>query len=482
MHVTIAIVGSGFGGLGMAIRLRQAGFDDFAVLERAAALGGTWRDNTYPGCQCDVPSHLYSFSFAPNPDWSRTFSPQPEIWDYLERCADRFDVRRHIRFSSEVHEALWDAADRRWHLTTSGGPVTADVLISATGPLSEPSLPKLPGLETFQGKAFHSSRWDPGVDLAGRDVVVVGTGASAIQFVPEIQPLVRSLTLLQRTPPWVMARRERAFSPREKRVYGRLPVLQRLMRTGIYWGRELSALAFLHPRLMPAVQRLALRNLHNAVTDPALRATLTPTYAMGCKRVLQSDTYYPALTRDNVSVVTSPVREVRPQGIVTADGETHPADVIIFGTGFHVTDMPIAERIRGRDGRSLAEVWQGSPEAYRGTTVAGFPNLFLLLGPNTGLGHTSVVFMIESQLAYVLDALRQMRRRGLATVEPSVAAQRGFVAAVDRRSAGTVWKSGGCRSWYLDATGRNSTLWPGYTWRFRQRMRRFDLAAYEVAR
>jgi cation diffusion facilitator CzcD-associated flavoprotein CzcO len=482
MHVTIAIVGSGFGGLGMAIRLRRSGFDDFVILERAAALGGTWRDNTYPGCQCDVPSHLYSFSFAPNPHWSRTFSPQPEIWDYLEHCADRFDVRRSIRFGTEVRDALWDAEDRRWHLTTSGGPVTADVLISATGPLSDPSLPKLPGLETFQGKAFHSSRWDPQVDLTGRDVVVIGTGASAVQFVPEIQPLVRSLTVLQRTPPWVMARSERALSPREKRMYLRMPVLQRLVRTGIYWGRELLALAFLHPRLMRGVQRLALRNLHRAVADPALRAKLTPRYAMGCKRVLQSNTYYPALTRDNVTVVTSPVREVRPQGIVTADGVTHPADTIIFGTGFRVTDMPIAERIRGRDGHSLAEVWQGSPQAYQGTTVTGFPNLFLLLGPNTGLGHTSVVLMIESQIAYVIDALRQMRHRGLSTVEPSATAQREFVTAVDRRSAGTVWTSGGCRSWYLDATGRNSTVWPGYTWRFRQRMRRFDLGAYEVAR
>lgn len=480
MHRAIAIVGSGFGGLGMAIRLRQAGFDDFVILERAAALGGTWRDNAYPGCQCDVPSHLYSFSFAPNPDWSRTFSPQPEIWDYLERCADRFDVRRSIVFGTEVHDALWDAADRRWHLSTSTGPVTADVLISAAGALSDPSLPKVPGLETFQGKAFHSSRWDSTVDLTGRDVVVVGTGASAIQFVPEIAPVVRSLTVLQRTPPWVMARRERAFSPRERRLFRRLPAVQRVARTGIYWGRELFALAFLHPRLMRGAQKMALRNLHHAVRDPALRATLTPDYAMGCKRVLQSNTYYPALTRDNVTVVTSAIREVRPQGIITDDGVTHPADTIIFGTGFRVTDVPIAEKIRGRDGRSLAEVWQGSPKAYRGTTVAGFPNLFLLLGPNTGLGHTSVVFMIESQIAYVVDALRTMRRRGWSTVEPSADAQRGFVAAVDRRSEGTVWKTGGCRSWYLDSTGRNSTLWPGYTWRFRQRMRHFDPAAYDA--
>jgi cation diffusion facilitator CzcD-associated flavoprotein CzcO len=482
MHVAVAIVGSGFGGLGMAIRLRQAGFDDFVILERADALGGTWRDNSYPGCQCDVPSHLYSFSFAPNPDWSRTFSPQQEIQGYLERCADRFDVRRSIRFGTELRAADWHGDDRRWHLKTSTGDITADVLISATGGLADPSVPKLPGLETFQGVAFHSSRWDHSRDLTGRDVVVVGTGASAIQFVPEIAPLVRRLTLLQRTPPWVMGRRTRAFSARETRLYRRLPAVQRAVRAGIYWGREAFALAFLHPRLMRGAQNMALRHLRSAIRDPALRAALTPSYAMGCKRVLQSDTYYPALTRDNVDVVTSPIREVRPAGVVTADGVEHPADTIVFGTGFHVTDMPIAERIRGRDGRSLAEVWQGSPQAYRGTTVTGFPNLFLLLGPNTGLGHTSVVFMIESQIAYVLSALRHLRRHGLATIEPSAAAQRGFVAAVDRRSAGTVWLSGGCRSWYLDSTGRNSTLWPGYTWRFRLRMRRFDPSAYEVAR
>ena len=480
MHVRIAVVGAGFGGLGTAIRLKRRGFDDFVVLERAGSLGGTWRDNVYPGCACDVPSHLYSFSFAPNPNWSRSFSAQQEIWDYLEHCADRFDVRRYLRFDTEVRRAAWDEAAQRWHIETSRGDYTADVLVSAAGSLNEPSVPKFAGLETFQGAMFHSARWDHGHDLARRRVAVVGTGASAIQFVPEIQPKVAKLSVFQRTPPWVMPRGERAMSEVEHGLYRRFPVLQRLMRLGIYWARELYAIGFLKPRVMRTAQRLAEANLAKAVSDPRLRAKLTPRYAMGCKRILLSNTYYPALIRDNVEVVTEKIVEIRPRGIVTADGVEHPVDTIIFGTGFRVTDLPIAERVHGRDGRTLAEVWQGSPKAYRGTTVAGFPNLFLLLGPNTGLGHTSVVFMIESQIAYLLDALRLMRRGTIRVVEPELRAQQRFVAAVDRRMATTVWATGGCRSWYMDATGRNSTLWPGFTWRYRQRMRRFDLDAYRV--
>ncbi|MDG6102757.1 NAD(P)/FAD-dependent oxidoreductase [Dactylosporangium aurantiacum] len=480
MHARIAIIGAGFGGLGAAIRLRQRGHDDVVVFERAEDLGGTWRDNAYPGCACDVPSHVYSFSFALNPTWSSTYSPQPEIWDYLRRCADRFGVRPAIRFGTDVRQASWDGAAGHWRIETSRGDWTADVLISAGGPLNEPVIPKLPGLETFRGETFHSSRWNHDLDLTGRRVAVIGTGASAIQFVPAIQPVVGRLTLFQRTAAWVMPRRERPLRRWEHAVYRRVPGAQRLMRTLVYWGIESTVIGFLRPRVMRLAQRVALRHLRTAVTDPALRARLTPSYAMGCKRVLKSDTYYPALTRDNVDVVTEAIAEVRPHGIVTRDGVEHEADTIVFGTGFRVTDLPIAERIRGRDGRSLAEVWQGSPRAYRGTTVAGFPNLFLLLGPNTGLGHNSVVLMIEAQLDYVLGALEHLRRTGARSVAPREAAQRAFVAAVDRRMAATVWATGGCSSWYIDATGRNSTLWPGSTWRFRQRMQRFDVDAYEV--
>ncbi|GAA2356457.1 NAD(P)/FAD-dependent oxidoreductase [Dactylosporangium salmoneum] len=479
MHTRIAIVGAGFGGLGAAIRLRQRGDSDFVVFERADDLGGTWRDNSYPGCACDVPSQVYSFSFALKPDWTSTYSPQPEIWQYLRDCADRFGVRPAIRFGTEVRQAAWDAGAARWRIDTSRGEWTADVLIAAGGPLNEPVVPKLPGLETFRGEAFHSSRWNHDAELAGRRVAVIGTGASAVQIVPAIQPVVGKLTLFQRTPAWVMPRNERPLRTWEQWAYRRIPGAQRTMRTLVYWGMEATVLGFLRPRVMRLARRVALANLRRAVRDPALRAKLTPDYAMGCKRVLKSNEYYPALAKDNVEVVTEGIAEVRPHGIVTGDGVEHPADVIVFGTGFRVTDLPIAERIRGRDGRSLAERWQGSPQAYRGTTVAGFPNLFLLLGPNTGLGHNSVVLMAESQLNYVLAALDRMRRTGARALEPREDAQARFVADVDRRMAGTVWATG-CRSWYIDATGRNSTLWPGSTWRFRQRMKRFDPAAYEV--
>ena len=479
-HTRVAIVGAGFGGLGAAIRLRQRGYHDFLVFERAASVGGTWRDNTYPGCACDVPSHLYSFSFAPNPGWTRSFSPQAEIWAYLEDCATRFGVRPHLRLEHDVRAAAWEERGRRWHIDTSQGSYTADVLVAAPGPLAEPAVPKLPGLEAFQGTAFHSARWDHGHDLTGRHVAVIGTGASAAQFVPEIQPKVARLYLFQRTPPWVMPRRERAISALERRLYRAFPPAQRLARSGIYWGREALAVAFLHPALMRLGHRAALRHLRRSVPDPALRAKLTPTYTMGCKRVLLSNTYLPALTRGNVEVVTDGIQEVRPGGIVTRDGTERRVDTIIFGTGFRVTDLPLAEKVRGRGGLTLAEAWQGSPKAHLGITVAGFPNLFLLLGPNTGLGHTSVVFMIECQVRYVLDALAYLDRAGVAAVEPRPEAQEAFVAAVDARMRGTVWLRGGCHSWYLDATGRNSTLWPGYTWQYRLRTRRFDPASYRA--
>lgn len=473
-HHRVAIVGSGFGGLGTAIRLRQAGITDFVVLERADDLGGTWRDNSYPGCACDVPSHLYSFSFALNPEWSRSFSGQAEIWAYLRRCAERFGVLPHVRFGHEVTAASWDDSEQRWQVETVAGGYTADVLVAAAGPLSEPTTPALPGLDSFAGTTFHSARWDHGHDLTGRNVAVIGTGASAVQFVPEIQPQVGRLHLFQRTAPWVIGRGDRAFTRAEHALYRAVPVAQRIARGAIYLGQEASAIGFLRPRFSFAARLLALRHLRGAVPDPALRARLTPDYGIGCKRILRSDDYLPALTRPNVELVTDPIRTVTPHGIVTADGTEHAVDTIIFGTGFHVTDAPISDRVRGRGGRTLAETWQGSPEAYLGTTVAGFPNLFLLLGPSTGLGHTSVVYMIEAQLRYVLDALRHLDRTGAAAVEPRPEAQQAFRAEMDRRIRPTVWSVGGCSSWYIDGTGRNSVIWPGFATAFRHRLRRFD--------
>jgi len=481
-HHRVVIIGAGFSGLGMAIRLQQRGMPDFVVLERAGDVGGTWRANTYPGCQCDVPSHLYSFSFAPNPDWSRTYSPQPEIWDYLRDCARRFDILPHCRFGHEVTEARWDAAAGRWQVETAGGAFTADVLVAAMGILTEPVTPSIPGIDTFAGTLFHSTHWDHGHNLDGERVAVIGTGASAIQLVPEIQPRVRRLSVFQRTAPWILPHLGREVRPWAHRIYRAAPVVQQLMRAWIYWTRELFVLPFLKPKPGSTPERVARHHLAAQVADSELRRRLTPDYQIGCKRILISNDYYPALQQSNAELVTDAIVEIRSHSVVTADGAEREVDTIILGTGFRVTETPFASRIRGRDGRLLAQVWDGSPEAYRGTTVAGFPNLFLLLGPNTGLGHTSVVLMIEAQIGYVLDAIRLIRREGGVLIEVRPQAQVAFNAEIQARLGPTVWNTGGCRSWYLDRNGRNSTLWPGDTRRFVRLMRRFDPAAYSIVK
>ncbi len=476
-HHRTVIVGTGFSGIGMAIKLLREGERDFVLLERADQIGGTWRDNTYPGCRCDVPSHLYSFSFAPNPNWSSTFSPQPEILEYLRGVAARFGVIPHVRFGTEMESAEWDDAESRWRLETSRGPIAADVLIAAQGPLSDPLVPDLPGLDSFEGTTFHSARWDHDHRLDGKRVAVIGTGASAIQFVPEIQPLVGQMHVFQRTPPWVMPHPNRAMNDWERRLYGRLPAAQLAMRAGIYWARETFVLQFRNERMRRLATRMALRQLEQQVPDPELRAKLTPRYELGCKRILPTDEWYPALMQPNVDVVTEGIREIRPHSIVSTDGTEREVDTIIFGTGFHVTDIPIAQRVRGRDGRTLAETWDGSPTAYKGAAVAGYPNLFFLVGPNTGLGHNSIVFMIESQINYVAGALEAMRRRGARVVDVRPEAQAAYNAMLDQMTEGTVWVSGGCSSYYIDRNGRNSTIWPTFTWPFRQRTRAFDEAA-----
>jgi cation diffusion facilitator CzcD-associated flavoprotein CzcO len=477
-HVRVAVIGAGFSGLGAAIRLKLRGIDDFVILERAADLGGTWRDNTYPGCACDVPSHLYSFSFAANADWPQTYSGQPEIWAYLRRCASGHGLLPHLRLRHEVLGADWDERSGRWAIRTSAGDLSADVLVTAAGPLADPTVPDLPGLESFRGTAFHSARWPRDHELTGRRVAVIGTGASAIQFVPRIAPDVAHLDVFQRTPPWVLPRRSRAIGPRTRALLRSVPGLRRALRAILYTVQEFTVTGFLHPSTMRVTQWLAMRNLRRQVPDPALRAKLTPRYRMGCKRILFSDGYFAALGRDNVGLVTESIAGVEPDGIRTAGGALHEVDTIVFATGFHVTDAPIAERIRGRGGVSLAQAWRGSPRAYLGVTVSGFPNLFLLLGPNTGLGHNSVLVMVEAQLRYLTGMLDHLSRSGDGAVEPTEAAQSAFVATVDRRMAGTVWNTGGCLSWYRDATGRVSALWPGSTLRYRWRLRRFDPAAY----
>lgn len=473
-HVRVAILGAGFSGIGAAIRLMERGIRDLALLERADELGGTWRDNTYPGCQCDVPSHLYSYSFALNPEWSRTYSPQPEIWDYMRRVADSHGVTPYIRFGHEVTSAAWDEAERLWSIETSAGPLTAQVLVVGAGPLSEPLVPDIPGLDSFEGTVFHSARWDHEHDLDGERVAVIGTGCTAVQIAPKIQPRVGRLHVFQRTPPWVIPHSDRAITDLERRLYRALPLAQRLVRAGVYLSREWLVLGMVHePRVLKALEALARHHMRRQVPDPQLRARLTPAYRIGCKRIIPSNDYYPALTQPNAEVVTEPIREVRPRSIVTADGEERELDTIVLATGFHVTDFPTARRLRGRDGATLRGAWDPTAHAYLGTTVAGFPNMFLLVGPNTGQGHTSLLYMIESQIAYVVDALRAMGERGLASVEVRPEMQEAYNRELQARMGGSVWVAGGCKSYYLDSTGRNPTIWPGFTWRFRQRTARF---------
>jgi cation diffusion facilitator CzcD-associated flavoprotein CzcO len=465
----------------MAIRLKQSGVEDFVVWERDGDVGGTWWANTYPGCQCDVPSHLYSFSFALNPDWGRTYAMQAEIEAYILRVTEKYGLRPHIRTDCAVTRAAWDDAAHRWRVSTAQGEYTADVVVAAPGPLSEPSIPDLPGLDTFAGTTFHTADWNHDHDLTARRVAVVGTGASAIQTVPEIQPKVESLTVFQRTPPWVVPHRDRPITDAERAIYNRVPALQRAVRTGVYFGRELlvPGLAF-RPKLMGVLEKVARKHLERAVADPDLRARLTPDYTLGCKRILPSNRWYPALTKPNVDLVTDGIDHVRPDGIVTATGELRAVDTIIFATGFHVTDIRIAHLVTGRDGRTLDEHWGGSPRAYRGTTVPGFPNLFFLVGPNTGLGHNSIIFMIEAQLAYVMDALEHMRAREATRLDVLPEAARAYNEHIQRKLAGSVWNTGGCSSWYLDRNGRNATIWPDFTFRFWGQMRRFDPKAYEL--
>jgi cation diffusion facilitator CzcD-associated flavoprotein CzcO len=480
-HVRVAVIGAGFAGLGMAIRLRQQGVRDLVVLERAAAVGGTWRDNTYPGCACDVPSHLYSFSFAPNPRWSHSFSRQPEIRSYLERVAQESGVLPHVHLGTDVLAADWDAGAQVWRLRTDRGDLSADVLVSGCGALVEPRLPAVRGLEDFAGVAFHSARWDHDAGLDGKRIAVVGTGASAIQFVPFLQRQGAHVTVFQRTAPWVVPRRDRTYSEREKAAYARVPGLQKAARAAIYAGRELQLLAFTGKgRLRALAEREALRHLANQVPDPGLREVLTPTYRLGCKRVLVSNDYLPALASANVTVVPHEVTEVRQYSVVGADGSEHAADVLVFGTGFAVMDIPVAHRITGRSGQTLADHWAGQPSAHRGTTVSGFPNLFLLLGPNTALGHSSVVLMIEAQITYVLGALAAMEEFGATSLDVRASSQDAWNVDVQEQLATTVWSEGGCKAWYTNAAGHNFTLWPTHVFTFRHQTARFDAESYEL--
>ena len=488
-HVEHLIVGAGFAGLCAAIKLQEDGETDFLVVERGSTVGGTWRDNTYPGACCDVPSQLYSYSFASH-DWPKSYSPQPDIQAYIERVAQRSGTLDRFAFHTTMEHAAWDAASQRWTVRISSPEgertVTARTLIVGAGGLSEPKLPDLAGLDTFQGEVFHSARWDHGVDLAGKRVAVIGTGASAIQIIPELQQVAERtgghLDVYQRTAPWVIPRNDRTYKGVEAAALKRFPALRKVYRTGVYWAHEGYVPAFtMAPKMALPAQKAAQANIALGIKDPVLRAKVTPHFAIGCKRILRSNTYYPALAADTTELVTDRIAKVTGNAIVTADGVERPVDVIVVATGFHTTELPIAEHITGTAGHTLADAWRTTGmAAYKGTTVPGFPNLFMIVGPNTGQGHTSMVFMIEAQVAYITGAVRTMRREGYGALEPHQAAYRRWNADLQRRMKRTVWNTGGCSSWYLDDQGRNTVLWPKATFTFRRQLASFDVGAYDV--
>jgi len=485
MDYQVGIVGAGFGGLVAALELKRANRESFVVFERANELGGVWRDNIYPGCACDIRSHFYYIAASPKADWTSNYATQPEILDYLKDVARDHDLRRHIKFAWNVSELVFLEREGCWKVVNqTGESVRVGMVILAAGPLNRPRIPTLPGLSGFKGTFCHSSAWDPSVELAGKRVAVVGTGASAIQIVPNVAPLVSSLAVFQRTPAWIVPRGARPISGLERWLFTRLPFTRALVTSGIYWLMEVVALGFVGNRAMRTLLTgLARRKIEKEVRDPELRKKLTPGYQIGCKRILVSDDYYPAFNRDNVRLVTDDIREVTPAGIRTVDGKTYEVDHIIFATGFVVADPDNYIRVVGRGGRVLTEQWaDDGMQAYLGTTVAGYPNLAFLLGPNSGPANSSAIHVIESQIAYVMQYLGELENAGphaCLDVNPEVQAR--YNEELQQRLAHTVWNSG-CNNWYLDRNGRNTTMYPGLTSRYRRLTARLKLADYAVIR
>jgi cation diffusion facilitator CzcD-associated flavoprotein CzcO len=487
--VDVAIVGAGFGGLCAAIRLRSSGtVQSIVILERSHEVGGTWRDNVYPGCACDVPSHLYSFSFAPNTQWTRPYPQQGEIQDYILRVTDDYALRPLIRFHHSVTAMRWLADQQAWQIEVEHqAPLLARHVVLATGPLNKPVIPDLPGLDSFVGESFHSSHWRHDVDLKGKRVAVVGTGASAVQFVPEIAQQAARVTVFQRTPAWVLPRWDKPYGAAKRWAYRNVPLLQRLSRWRVYWFNELVGMGFMgSSTIQRMLKRLADHHLRSQVPDAKMRKEMTPDFNPGCKRLLISNTWFPALQRTNVQLVTQAVGGLVPTGVMDADGSVYPCDVIIWGTGFKATEFVAPMRVYGAalegageaDAPELGAVWRSSPAAsHLGITVAGFPNLFLLVGPNTGLGHNSIIFMIECQVDYIVRALKSQQGRKQPVLQLRADVQRQEYALVQQKMKGTVWSSG-CKSWYQHADGHIDTLWPGYTWEYWLKTRRFKSADY----
>jgi len=479
----VLIIGAGFAGMGLAIQLQRAGISDFLLLEKASDLGGTWRDNRYPGAACDVPSHLYSFSFEPKTDWTRKFAPQTEIFAYQQHCADKYRLRPRIRFNTEVRHAQFDAEAGLWRVTCVDGAVlSAQALVSACGQLNRPLVPRIAGLDSFKGEAFHSAHWNAEYDLTGKRVAVIGTGASAIQFIPQIAPQVAQLHVFQRSAAYVLSKPDRAYRPWEIAVMRRLPWLQKIDRGLKYVQHEARVLAFtVVPKMMKAMQLRFHWHLHRSVADAALRQRLVPDYPMGCKRILISNDYFPALVRSNVEVVSEDIEAVTETGVRTADGRERAVDAIIYGTGFAATDFLAPMQITGLNGQDLNAAWKEGAEAYLGISVSGFPNLFILYGPNTNLGHNSIIYMLESQFAYVLGCIQQLAQQQLRYMDLKPTVQAEFNHSLQKAVDHSIWQQG-CNSWYKTASGKNTVNWPGFTFTYRHYTRRPELAHYDCIR
>lgn len=479
----IAIIGSGFAGIGAAIQLKKAGIDSFTIFERANEIGGTWRDNTYPGAACDVPSHVYAFSFEQKPDWSRTFAESGEIQEYLLGLVEKWKLRSHLRLNTEIVDARFDEAGAKWTLTTDDDScVTARVVISGVGGLVDPSLPDIKGIESFGGEVFHTARWSHEHDLTGRNVAVIGTGASAVQVVPSIAPQVAKLSVYQRTPGWVLPKRDTVYTEAQKQRLARQPFRLRALRFVKYWLSELvGPMVFLDaPRLSAVGQAGSLAHLKASVKDPELRAKLTPNFQFGCKRILISSDYWSSFERENVDLVTEPIEEIRHDGLQTTDGVLHAADVIVLATGFDLGLANAPFPITGRGGKTLDEAWKDGAVAYKGMTVSGFPNWFILMGPNTGPGHTSVLVYTEAQIEHTLRAIQHIRRDDLAFVDVKQEVQDAYNARIQGRMKHMVWSN--CKSWYLNPDGSNHALYPGFAAEYALRTRRFHASEYELAR
>ena len=479
-HFEVAIVGAGFSGLCMGIKLAEAGIDSFVILEKASEIGGTWRENTYPGCACDVQSHLYSYSFEGSPDWSRKFAPWDEIFHYMLRVTDKHALRSHIRFGQEVIHAAFDEPAGLWRLRSkTGDVVTAHAFVLGTGPLHIPRIPDIPGLDTFRGKTFHSSQWAHDYDFRGKRVASIGTGGSAIQYVPEIAPHVEQLHVIQRSAPWILPKPDRPYSELERILFRVSPQVRKLHRAWLYARNELRVLPIMNPRLARPLERIAKLYLSSIIEDPVLLDKLTPDYTIGCKRVLLSNNYYQTFNRPNVELVTETLREIRENAIVTEDGVERPVDAIIFGTGFQTDPRNYlsALRIEGVGGQDLLTHWASGAEAYLGISVAGFPNMFELVGPNTGLGHNSLIFMIESQVHYIVECLELMRKKNAKSMDVRPQSLRHFNDELEERLRNTVWTSG-CKSWYTQEDGKNIAIWPGFSFRYRARTRNVNPQHY----